>query len=112
MSGNAFRVVYTPDALEDLASIWRWNVKTYSRSHATSYIKLLRRHINDLCDDPQRGRIVESRPDLRYLLIKIRSRGHGHVVVYRVRDNKLEVSNVFHSAQDWQRNLAGYAPHD
>jgi plasmid stabilization system protein ParE len=50
------------------------------------------------------------RPDLRYLMIRRKAHGYGHVVVYRVTDVSVEVLHVFHTAQDWQTRLTEETP--
>ncbi len=57
-----------------------------------------------------RGRVVESRPELRYIRISRRKRGHGHVAVYRVDEDIVSVLHVFHTAQDWHTKLAEERP--
>lgn len=52
------------------------------------------------------GTQVSIRPDLWYILIRRRAKGHGHVVVYRFDDQQVSVLYVFHTAQDWQARLA------
>jgi plasmid stabilization system protein ParE len=53
----------------------------------------------------RQGKVLELRPDLRYFVIRRRSTGHGHVVVYRFDAQQVEVLHVFHTAQDWQTKL-------
>jgi len=107
---QALPVVYAPLALQELDAIWDWNEKTYSRAHAARYVDFLERHIDALGENHRRGRVVESCPELRYIQITYRSRGHGHVAVYRFDENEVNVLHVFHTAQDWQSKLAEENP--
>ncbi len=108
--GSVLPVAYAPLALQDLDVVWDWNEKTYGRDHAARYVDFLRRHIDALGENHPRGRAVDSRPDLRYIRISRRRRGHGHVAVYRVDANAVNVLYIFHTAQDWQAKLAEEHP--
>ncbi len=107
---SALPVVYAPLALQDLDVVWDWNEKTYGPDHAARYVDFLERHIDALGENHPRGRVVESRPELRYMRISRRKRGHGHIVVYRVDADAVNVLYVFHTAQDWQAKLAEEHP--
>ena len=107
---SALPVVYAPLALQDLDVVWDWNAKTYGPDHAARYVDFLERHIDALGETHSRGRVVESRPELRYIRISRRTRGHGHIAVYRVDADAVNVLHVFHTAQDWQAKLAEEQP--
>jgi plasmid stabilization system protein ParE len=102
----ALPVEYAPIAFQDLDVVWDWNEKTYGRDHAARYVDFLRRHIDALGESYVRGRVVESRPKLRYIRISRRSRGHGHIAVYRVDADKVNILHIFHTAQNWQAQVA------
>jgi len=57
--------------------------------------------------DYDRGKSIENRPDLRYILMKKRNGGDGHVAVYRIEEAKgsVRVLHLFHTKQDWQNQL-------
>jgi len=98
-------VVYAAKALKELDEIWDWNRRHYSSDHADQYIEFLQRHIDALCTDHRHGKQVGSRPDLSYILIRRKSKGHGHLAVYSADETQVNVLHVFHSAQDWQNKL-------
>ena len=98
-------VVYAHKAIAELEAIWQWNLEHYSPDHADRYIEYLRENIDALSDGYDRGKRVGFRPDLRYILIRRKSRGHGHVAVYAVNESQVRVLHVFHSAQDWRAKL-------
>lgn len=52
-----------------------------------------------------RWRQVSSKPDLKYQIFQRRSKGNGHVVVFRVEDLVLEVVSFFHTSQDLENKL-------
>ena len=103
---SALPVVYAPLALQDLDVVWERNEKTYGPEHAARYVEFLQRHIDALGEYHSRGDVVESRPELRYIRISRRKRGHGHVAVYRVDADAVNILYIFHTAQDWQAKLA------
>jgi plasmid stabilization system protein ParE len=98
-------VVYAATALKELDEIWDWNDEHYSSDHADKYIEFLERHIDALSTDHRQGKQVGSRPELSYILIRRKSKGHGHIAVYSVDKTQVNVFHVFHSAQDWQNKL-------
>ncbi|MGO9111994.1 MAG: type II toxin-antitoxin system RelE/ParE family toxin [Thermoguttaceae bacterium] len=102
---SALPVVYAPLALKDLGVVWGWNEKTYGPGHAAGYVGFLERHIDALGKTHSQGRVVESRPELRYILIRRRKHGHGPIAVCRVDEDSVNVLHIFHTAQDWQAKL-------
>src|SRR5579863_7129120 len=101
----ALTVVYAAKALKELDEIWDWNNKHYSSDHADEYIEFLERYIDALSTDHRRGKQVSVRPALTYILIRRKSKGHGHIAVYSVDEARVNVLHVFHTAQDWQAKL-------
>ncbi|MBS0209742.1 MAG: type II toxin-antitoxin system RelE/ParE family toxin [Planctomycetes bacterium] len=99
-------VVRSPTALNELHGIWRWNVERYGLAHADVYVALLERAIDVLGEAYNRGRPVAGRPDLRYIIVRRKAKGHGHVVAYRVDEQHVNILHVFHTAQNWQEHLA------
>jgi plasmid stabilization system protein ParE len=99
-------VIYADDALDEIDQIADWNEKTYNRAHARDYIRFLERHIEALAKDFAKGRPVSTRPDLRYIQIRKRSKAYGHVAVYIFDEQAVTVVHVFHTSQDWENRLA------
>jgi plasmid stabilization system protein ParE len=98
-------VVLAPAAIEELVGVWQWNAERYSPTHANTYVEYLKTTIDGLAATFTRGKLVEGRPDLRFILVRRRAKGHGHVVVYRFNRARIDVLHVFHSAQDWPGKL-------
>lgn len=94
-----------PEATAEVADIWCWNAERYSPDHADRYIDFLKHIIAGLALSYASGKPVETRRDLRYLLIRRKPKGYGHLIVYRFDEKIVEVVHVFHSAQDWQTKL-------
>jgi plasmid stabilization system protein ParE len=88
--------------LETLREIWQWNADRYGTDHADGYLQFLQTAIETLARPETAGRPIAGRPDLRYLLIRRRTGGHGHVAVFQVDGNQVTVLRLFHTAQDWQ----------
>jgi len=98
-------VAFTPVARADWIAIWQWNATKYGERRADSYMGFLESEIVRLAGSPHLGLVVPEFPGLRRRLVKRRSRGHGHIVFYRVEGPRLEVIHIFHTAQDWQSKL-------
>jgi plasmid stabilization system protein ParE len=98
-------VIFAPIALDEIDAIWRRNAHRYNPPHADKYIHYLKTTIDNLADVLAHGKTVGVRSDLRYLLIRRKAKGHGHVAVYSVDGRAVNVLHVFHSAQDWRGRL-------
>jgi plasmid stabilization system protein ParE len=53
-----------------------------------------------------KGRSVSTRPGYRFIVIRRRAKGHGHIAVYTIGGEQVTVLHVFHTAQNWQASLA------
>ena len=104
-SERALTVIFSQIAIDELQAIWQWNAKNYGPLHANAYDLFLRRRIADLARGYDRGRGITGHPELRYLLIRRKAKGHGHLAVYRVDDRAVNVLHVFHTAQDWSEQI-------
>jgi plasmid stabilization system protein ParE len=98
-------VVRANRAQFELADIWRWNADRYGEPHADAYLAFLDRSIEELSVRFASGRPVANRPDLRFILMQQRSKAHGHVAVYRIEPDTIQLLHVFHTAQDWEAKL-------
>jgi|SRR5579871_861946 len=99
------RVVYRERATLALLEVWDWNAEQYKPELADKYLAFLKRATDNLGTTYVQGRPVPTRPDFRYSLFKQRSRGFGHVAVYKVTEDAVEVLDIFHSAQDWHEHV-------
>ena len=98
-------VVYSSQSLHDPGEIWDWNAEEYGVQHADNYVSFLRRQTFKLASSTNPGRQIESADHFRYHVIKRRSRGYGHVVVFSIGPENLFVLRYFHTAQDWETKL-------
>ncbi len=103
-------VIRSPAAIDELNDIWRWNAERYSLPHADEYLLYLTDSIADLSHDHLAGKTISARPNLRYILVRRRASGHGHVVAYRFDDKEVRILHIFHTAQDWENKLQEEMP--
>lgn len=86
-------------------AIWEWNATEHGVRRADSYIAFLELELWKVAENPAIGLSIEEYPGLPRHLAKRRSRGHGHIIFYRMTDAAIEVIHLFHSAQDWNTKL-------
>jgi len=91
---------YSARAVESLEEIWGWNSDRYGITHANQYVEFLLAETEKLVAKGLAGRQVPDRPNYRYVAIRRRAKGHGHVVVYKVSGNDIIVLDYFHTSQD------------
>jgi plasmid stabilization system protein ParE len=65
----------------------------------------LKLNIDDLATAHGQGKKVAAHLGLRYIIIRRKAGGHGHIAVYKLDGNQVNVLHVFHTAQDWQSRL-------
>ena len=95
------RVVISRRAQLDLDEIWEYNVNAYGLEHADRYLSFLEDETARLAVDYKLFATVPNRPGLQRMTIR-KGRGHGHVAVFEVKGETVEVLRYFHTAQDWQ----------
>lgn len=100
-------VSLSPAAWQALDEIWNWNLRQYGREHADGYIAFLLDETNKLSTAYSSGRAVPTLRSLSYIVIRRRRKGHGHLAVYELAGEVINVLNFYHTAQDWQGKLAG-----
>lgn len=69
--------------------------------HANQYLEFLLAETENLGTEGLQGRHVPDRPNYRYIAIRRRAKGHGHVVVYQVSGNDIIVLDYFLTSQEW-----------
>jgi plasmid stabilization system protein ParE len=100
----------SPTATAELADIWHWNAERYGPDHADRYTEFLRSAIRQLPARHKRALPVPGNAEFRYSVIRRGSKGHGHIAVFRVRKQLIEVLHVFHTAQDWHAKIVEREP--
>lgn len=83
-----------------LISSEKWGVV-----QARRYLSFLLDQIELLSDFPGIGQKLEGHPDLYFHLAKIRPQvlSHGHMIFYRIMNDRIEIVRVLHSAADWSQ---------
>lgn len=96
-------VKISPDADEDLWGIWVDNLVRYKIvEHADEYDAFLRAGIKGLAFAHGSGSVLPEFPELRYMVLRKSSRGHGHYIFYKVDpvQDEVKVLRVYHSRMD------------
>ncbi|HEY3781089.1 MAG TPA: type II toxin-antitoxin system RelE/ParE family toxin [Fimbriimonadaceae bacterium] len=97
----------TPTAEAQLDDIWDWNADRYDPDHADAYEDFLIDEANRIGEDPSIGRPVQNKPEYLYIVSRKRKRkSHGHIIVYEVANQAVEILFIFHTAQNWEVRLA------
>lgn len=92
-------------AQRNLDAIWDYNADFYkSADHADAYVAFLEEETGELATSYLSGRELLESPGLRYMVLR-KGHGHGHVVIYEVKDDTVEVLAYFHTRQDWKGKL-------
>lgn len=99
-------VSLSPAALSTLDEIWGWNAQNYGVVHANQYIAFLLAETDKLRSVYFTGKPVPTLPRLSYIVIRRRRKGHGHLAVYELIGDVIHVLQFYHTAQDWQTELA------
>lgn len=99
-------LAYTVESLANLDKIWEWNAEHKSSAHADRYLAFLKTQTNKLLATNNPGRPVPERESYRYAILKRRSRGYGHVVIFEIDGQVLRVLRYFHTSQDWENQIA------
>ena len=89
MGAGDYRLVWSPEADEDLILIWRWGAQEWSEEIADRYLFDIERACERLTDDPMLGRARDE------LIVGIRSLSvRPHIVFYRTAQRQVEIVRV------------------
>ena len=99
---QALAVKISPTAERDLKRIWRYNAESRTERHADDYMAFLTKEIFKLSSNYNRGKILQVDPSLRFIVMKRRAGGEGHIAIYQIVESAVKVLHVFHTRQDWQ----------
>jgi len=107
-SNNRLAIAYARATRSEFDQIWEYNERKYGCEHAAAYIEYLQDGIESLATKYADGRKVEGFPHIQGLTLRRSSRGHGHVVIYRVdhEAKTVRILHVYHSRQDIYGRLA------
>lgn len=86
-------------AIEDLESIDDYTVRTWDADQADRYLAMLWATFEQIAKDPTRWHLrPELHPDCRICL------AGRHAILFRVRDDRVEIGRVLHDAMDFPRH--------
>jgi plasmid stabilization system protein ParE len=88
-----------------IREISEWTETNFSPRQAEEYVAYLRNELASLAARHVHGKPVPGHPRLRYLSLKRQGDVHGHFVFFRVMPDSVEVTHIFHTAEDWPRKL-------
>jgi plasmid stabilization system protein ParE len=95
------RKIISSRALQDLKDIWLYNFKAYSRKRADDYVAFLHAALDKITADPAAGKPYLVLPDVYYIVIRRRRRGHGHIAFFQYDSMSLTVTRILHTSRDW-----------
>ncbi len=94
-------VVFTPEAEDQLAALYRYIAAAASPEIAARYTGAIVTHCEGLRDFPLRGtRRDDIRPGLRITNYKKRA-----VIAFAVNDDRVSIIGVFYGGQDYETGL-------
>jgi toxin ParE1/3/4 len=104
------RIIYTPEARQQLRSLDEWIVGSASKDVAQSYVTRVIDHIEAILVFPRAGR---PRDDLRQGIRTTTYKGRT-LIAYEIDDSSGEsvvtILGVFHGGQNWEAALRKYQP--
>lgn len=91
----------TNKAVEDLANIWDYTLKTWSEKQAENYYMLLINSCKELAKAPDLGRTYpEISPEILGFI------AYQHIIFYRFLSNKeIEIVRILHGRMDLKNKL-------
>ena len=104
MAANRLPLIWSADALDDLAEIWSYYASAATPRTADNIVRRIENTSRILADYPLAGRARdEIRPGLRSIAAR------PHIIFYRVRANATEIVRVLHGWRDIDEIFAGDA---
>lgn len=100
-----WRLAVSPEASADLEEIRQYTAEKFGAEQARSYVRELRAALEQLTVHPSSGKPIAPSAEIRCWI----HRGH-YRVLYRLRDERLEVGRIIHAAreEEYQRALDYY----
>ena len=95
MAGHKSRVIWSPEALDDIDRLWKYYAGTAGRVIADKLLREVVRVVATIDDFPLAGR---SRDEIRTGLRSLAT--SPHVVFYRLNDARPEIVRVLDGRQD------------
>jgi plasmid stabilization system protein ParE len=98
-------IVYSERAVKTFADILEWSTERFGDSVAARYVQGLRQAVRRLGKYPLSGHPLTPDRPYRYLVFRARGGAKGHIVVYVVALERIEVVALFHTSQDWRGRI-------
>ena len=99
MPGPELRLVWSPEAEDDLLTIWRWGALHFSAEAADAHLRDINRAAQNLIDFPNSGvKRDQIAPNVRSVV------AYPTVIFYRAGNRSIEIVRVV----DGRRNLAAF----
>ena len=88
-------ILWSTKASEDIERIY-WRIRDNNPVAAREILKTLYDGCSALQEFPNRGRVgrMKGRRELVFPSLP-------YIVVYRIKEHRVEISRIFHAAQDW-----------
>ena len=83
-------------------SIWQRNARERGERQADAYDRFLDGRLAQLGRQPFSGEAIPELQGIRRLLMQRRASSQGHIAIYRVMEDSVEVLLIYHTSQDWQ----------
>ncbi|MFZ1678925.1 MAG: type II toxin-antitoxin system RelE/ParE family toxin [Saprospiraceae bacterium] len=82
-------------ALSDLDAIWEYTADQWSKQQANKYYKQIFEVINDICSNPEIGKIINDvKEGHRMMYVK------SNMIVYKIVNNKILIDRILHQRMD------------
>jgi toxin ParE1/3/4 len=103
MPGPKLQLVWSPEAADDLLTIWRWGAAHFSADVADAHLRDINHAAQNLIDFPNSGvKRDQIIPNIRSVIV------YPTVVFYRIGTHSIEIVRVV----DGRRNLAAFFSSD
>lgn len=99
------RVTWSPQALDDLAKIYRDTTYDWGLKQAERYNDVLHKSAEELASNPQQGRKIETKLHLRAYFTKWPKAKNGHYLIFTKTEEGIYILRVLHSSMDLENRL-------
>jgi toxin ParE1/3/4 len=94
------KVVFSPQALQDLDEIWEYSFANWGLEKAESYTNEIRMAVTRLTQFPERGRLCD------FIRNGYRRLDQGsHTIFYMSNDVNVDVKRILHQSADFDQHL-------
>lgn len=94
------RVVYSPEAREDLALNYEFTAHNWGLDQAERYALFLTDAAVEIASQPLKGKKLAEYEGIFVTLVRWKNARYGHNIVYRATESGIYVLRILHSAMD------------